>query len=71
MMIGKCFIATPTVVENTREYLENKNTEKYTASANTGEYGRDYAEILLPHSVINNQPIVDGTEYGRKKLVAE
>ena len=71
MMIGKCFIATPTVVENTREYLENKNTEKYTASANTGEYGRDYAEILLPHSGINNQPIRNGTEFGSIKTLAE
>ena len=64
-------MAKQTVVVNTREYLKNKNTGKYAARVNTGEYGRDYGEILLPHSVINNQPIVDGTEYGRKKLVAE
>jgi len=47
------------------------NTEKFTAKANTGEYGRHYAEILLLPSITDNQPTGNGTENGRKKLVAD
>ena len=68
---AKHFTAKQTVVGNTREYLKNKNTGKYAARVNTEEYGSDYWEVLLPHSVINYQPIGDGTGYGKKKLVAE
>ena len=68
---AKHFTAEHTVLKNTWEYLKNKKTEKYTARANTGEYGKDYAEILLSHSVTDNQSIGNWTEYRMKKLVAE
>ena len=35
--------------------------EKYTEGGNSGEYGRYFVEILLPHSVTNNKPIGNKT----------
>ena len=35
--------------------------EKYTEGGNSGEYGRYFVEILLPHSVTNNKPIGNET----------